>query len=1084
MANRYCNLVGSKKISEDFQNINIGFDAVQQDMDSKSSGDHRHPNATDTTDGFMSAQDKAKMDASTASATPGTLVQRDASGRMKAAAPSAKTDVARKAEVDAVQADLDEHKADAVMHVTEADHEKLDSIEEGAEVNQNAFARVNDIEASEKTDALTFKGGVGIKVTTNPTTKEVTFTATGDSTPGAHGSSHTEHGSDPIPNATAKEGGLMSAADKADHDKIAPEVPKHSEQLKEHTAELEDHEQRIEDVETGLADVPGTPLELQPGLRVVETEQDTPFRMGEVKGRTLINLPGSEGNFDYRTSPLFTFFGTGEIIPASTPVGTKVQKIVCNRAADSPGHFGARYELNIDRSKHYVALAYLDNISCDEPVYFSFAEWKSTGYSTIRKSGNVKKGDGIQYRYIDISPDRLETQEKLVFYFRGEGTAGAEFRIGAFGLYEITQAEYEAIGKMKFAQVAERYPYVDSMTNVKNPYAIVTGGNLLPPFYEWATHTVNYSMDSPYEISINKIGSGTIVIESPRIPASAGRTYTISANVQPIVVEGSVYVNVIGLDEKGDIVLDTPGAANDHHHSFVVPEGVTELTARAIIQGVAPDGRYNFSIPILTIGTEPKPFVPQQRSILAFETELAAHPVDGSNPDTLFMGDDGLPYVLEPWKKVTLDGSYTWAFNITAPGLKRVVSALAAQGATHHWDAFLVKPNGQLLQVGSHQDGADKFSIEGAGDLFITISNTDSGWGPDYEPSQDEIKAYFLGWKMYDGLAHGDGTGTYNRTDGLHKAWTPLDSFNGTVYVGVYSGSGTPKELPSTANATYYVKHRYWQPYSLQYLKVKPTIEPVHNYELGATLSSGSNMVEVGSGIVIREKANPYGNYINAINAPGGRLNYRTTRLLEVYQNQTRDFGWTFKDGVWNGEPYQYAENPIPEVDAVYHVTYTMLDPTLAAPISGTVAANLRGTVTDLVQDVGDVQRRLSVVETQKADAVEDTGWIPVTPLNGWVQYSANPCRFRLRGKTLKFVGLLSQGTTAAGTTLFQIPVSLSGPNVVYRLQVPSWSSGESKSVLLTIDSAGKMMISNAPSSYFIGFDGFELEADWVVKKS
>lgn len=33
MANRYANLVGAKKISEDFNNINIGFDRVQEEMD-------------------------------------------------------------------------------------------------------------------------------------------------------------------------------------------------------------------------------------------------------------------------------------------------------------------------------------------------------------------------------------------------------------------------------------------------------------------------------------------------------------------------------------------------------------------------------------------------------------------------------------------------------------------------------------------------------------------------------------------------------------------------------------------------------------------------------------------------------------------------------------------------------------------------------------------------------------------------------------------------------------------------------------------------------------------------------------------
>ncbi|NGP58823.1 hypothetical protein FLT15_10775 [Paenibacillus thiaminolyticus] len=542
MANRYCNLVGSKKISEDFNNINVGFDKVQQDMDSKSSGDHRHPNATDQVDGFMSAQDKAKMDASTASATPGTLAQRDASGRLKAAAPSAKTDVARKAEVDAVQADLDSHKADTVMHVTEADHEKLDGIEEGAEVNQPAFSRVNDIEAGEKMDSLIFKGGVGVKVTTNTATNEVTITASGEATPGDHGSSHTEHGADPIPNATAKEGGLMSSADKEGFDKIAPEVPKHSTQLKEHAAELEDHEQRIEDVETGLADVPGTPLELLPGLQVVEMEQDGPFRMGEIKGRTLINLLGKEGNFDYRTTPLPSFFATREIVSSSGPIGTKCQKIVCNRAADNPGHFGAKYELNIDRSKHYVAVAYLDNVSCDVPVYFSFAEEKSTGYTSIRRSGNVNKGNGMVFRYVRISPAEMSTiQEKLIFYFRGEGTAGAEFRIGAFGLYEISQAEYEAIVSMKYDYVAERYPYVDSMTNVTNPYAIVTGGNLLPPFTDGWSIASQARAVSPYHLLLSPESNynGTYV----SIPCVGNTTYTLQGTVTG---QGKLYADVRG----------------------------------------------------------------------------------------------------------------------------------------------------------------------------------------------------------------------------------------------------------------------------------------------------------------------------------------------------------------------------------------------------------------------------------------------------------------------------------------------------------------------------------------------------------
>jgi len=57
--------------------------------------------ATSSNDGVMSASDKAKLDASTATETANTLVLRDANGRFKAATPSADLDVANKGYVKA-----------------------------------------------------------------------------------------------------------------------------------------------------------------------------------------------------------------------------------------------------------------------------------------------------------------------------------------------------------------------------------------------------------------------------------------------------------------------------------------------------------------------------------------------------------------------------------------------------------------------------------------------------------------------------------------------------------------------------------------------------------------------------------------------------------------------------------------------------------------------------------------------------------------------------------------------------------------------------------------------------------------------
>ncbi|WP_153979248.1 right-handed parallel beta-helix repeat-containing protein [Paenibacillus xylanilyticus] len=140
---------------------------------------------------------------STSAATAGKIMQRDSAGRAKVAAPSESDDIARKAEVDVVQTNLDAHGADSIAHLTSAEHTKLTGIADGAEVNQNAFAQVNNVVASAESDTLTIAGGTGITVSSNPTTKTLTVTATGDATPGAHGSSHNNDGADPIPDLVA-----------------------------------------------------------------------------------------------------------------------------------------------------------------------------------------------------------------------------------------------------------------------------------------------------------------------------------------------------------------------------------------------------------------------------------------------------------------------------------------------------------------------------------------------------------------------------------------------------------------------------------------------------------------------------------------------------------------------------------------------------------------------------------------------------------------------------------------------------------------------------------------------------------------
>ncbi|MDG0871013.1 hypothetical protein L5D93_00110 [Paenibacillus thiaminolyticus] len=342
----------------------------------------------------------------------------------------------------------------------------------------------------------------------------------------------------------------------------------------------------------------------------------------------------------------------------------------------------------------------------------------------------------MKYRYIDISPSNLTTEEKLIFYFRGEGTAGAEFRIGAFGIYEITQAEYEAIGGTNYDYVAERYPYVDSMTNVKNPYAIVTGGNLLPPFTEWETEpNAMAKAVSPYEVVAEITSDGTKAPFRTIIPVLPNTVYTVSSEGNAIPGNG------LQIIERKDANAGDPAGEIEDGYWRSVPGGVAVGTVTftttaqthylAVRLRFDKAGTYTINKPMIMPTTEPKPFTPQQRSMIAFEAELAAHPLDGSNPDTLFMGDDGLPYVLEPWKKVVLDGGLEWRFAERFTGFKTVLAYGATAGAVAG-SGMCTKYDGKKLGIAANwvTDGPDHINGDiHLGNIYISVANSDSGWG-------------------------------------------------------------------------------------------------------------------------------------------------------------------------------------------------------------------------------------------------------------------------------------------------------------------------------------------------------------------
>lgn len=159
------------------------------------------------------------------------------------------------------------------------------------------------------------------------------------------------------------------------------------------------------------------------------------------------------------------------------------------------------------------------------------------------------------------------------------------------------------------------------------------------------------------------------------------------------------------------------------------------------------------------------------------------------------------------------------------------------------------------------------------------------------------------------------------------------------------------------------------KPYKLTYPLSKPIEEPVA-VEGSISLHTGGNLIEVGEGVIVRERVTPQNWaasnkwFINALN-PAAYTKYRNSKHLAVYRDSLLDSAWTAFVDTNNG--LYGLEIPSSRYDpaAEYSVTYIALDKyALTANVTDVTAqysGNIGTTVSKLVQDQADLATEVSV---------------------------------------------------------------------------------------------------------------------------
>jgi hypothetical protein len=522
----------------------------------------------------------------------------------------------------------------------------------------------------------------------------------------------------------------------------------------------------------------------------------------EIKGRTLVNLLGKDGNFEAIT-PWLGYHSTLVLDQTNIKYGSNRIKVTIDTGWTT-GY--VHKAVTVFAGKYYLILADVINGTSDNGV---FVAPNTFGNGNLTKSTTQYI---TSYRKFTPAADITTAMQIAV-----SGKEGQYAYVDGFRMYEITQAEYNAIDSMTEVQVAATYPYVDSAQFKKDVLITQIGKNL----FDSANVSQGYYLNTANAIAVD-----ALYWYSPAyIPVKPSTQYT----------ESPTY-SVRFYDNNYTFL-----SAIQNVSVFTTPTNCAYVRVTGLITSLA---TYQ-----LELGSTATTFEPQVKS-------YAHTPMQIAQDESVWLTPNTSVYK-EVWKKnVVMEGSLTYGFSLDFTGFKAVrLPTFSGTLNTGDFNFYIVKSDGSILRnintdSSSGFTSADQaFQYSADAGFRFTILDTDSGWTDAMTPTNSEIQAYFYGWKMCasDGSTYVSGT----------KYWKKITD-----------GTGITSTLPTASYAGYtpYVLHyKLVTPvYHINYYNNDPT-KPIMNAGSVVNISQGITQIEQKSGVVWPEKTDIVNKYSNTI---------------------------------------------------------------------------------------------------------------------------------------------------------------------------------------------------------------------------
>lgn len=204
--------------------------------------------------------------------------------------------------------------------------------------------------------------------------------------------------------------------------------------------------------------VSSTPVSLMRGQNLINVTSDgvTPFNVLNIKGRTLVNLLGRDGNCE-DASKWLDYQSTHALDSTNRVYGSNGMKVTI---ATGYTEGDLNRSLTLTGGKYYIILGDVKNGNATNAKLI---------YGSTPSIQSVSDTNNFNPVYIKINPVSTITTNLNMTVI---GSAGQYAYFDGIRVYEISQAEYNALGTTltDINAIAAKYPYVDDMKGLNNPY--------------------------------------------------------------------------------------------------------------------------------------------------------------------------------------------------------------------------------------------------------------------------------------------------------------------------------------------------------------------------------------------------------------------------------------------------------------------------------------------------------------------------------------------------------------------------------------------------------------------------------------